>query len=1084
MDEFMREDLKTVNRVLRSGDGLEIYRLNLQSDFANRELANLLAAQQNTRRGRLTYNALLQTLWDRIEEQLHNISRDDLPTEETSWDLQNNDGDSQNNDTVTNGTPDHFIPFNNNDLNRQYNMIEQRWDTLRTHMNDFDRNRDINADTPLFPSMYNNLEYEFGIFHQQLINAIIDLEEKIATLRNTNIDNDASHELSENLQNLLAWYNRIRSDYDDVFARLIERIYTLTPKLITSPESPKRIQWPISLDDPEVPIVPVEIMEDIIFDTKFIDDPSLPQWTLIIEQQWELWQKKIINNPDGTIQEEIIKLPKDKIVRRGTREVWVETQEEPYQIRASITDTHDIHLQTARLNAEERLRNEYNNTSRWNIFRKAGLWLSRRNRRRRMIQEEMDNVHDDVFTRDHRDVELTSASDRHELEDNKNLNRSDKTADYAFNIPQINELCRNYIRWYVTQDQFQQEFNEIVRNNTDIQNALHLWDMRHISSNILYKLDQERDMMQFVQDISTMQFDNLTQIRQKINRAMLQWYMTQELWNESLRLIDNWDTEQLSLLFRQQKVIRQNMINNLEIRLWVLANSRSAYSIDNTDREDSLIYRGGHTLDRIPWRLKVTWFAGLSLGAWLLGGPLWLWIVWSSALATWVSSTLVWVSNFFKKWSHYTKEQNTHEKNLTTDNQATTRKIQQWQHDSNLRGIGNRFRRYRARRQLELYNEATQVNIVPINHLIAWLETFDDVTTPLTQHQRDMLETLLIEATARLRAYYQLWHNFLYSENRNNVEQDVRRLHQAIDFWTARLGISSEDIDTLGSQDFNVNTKVDMLTNDYDNATRIFNRRRTGLSWKYGISTAALSAAISTGAQRLWGGGMFSEPSSVVNNTHVAHKDVLDYFGLGSYDTWANSDIYATTKNIFSSLPDGSHIDIDYAAGTDLTSVTSGSKLNVLSTYTDKVNEVIHNISSMSWLTWSQKSAFIHEIGTKNWESLRLSKWFTNDNLHGMRVLETLENVARALNDSWNHSIQIGSLTYEPSMDIVGTATHELTDRIGFVGMDISNTVSEIVPWHGRSMYIPIPIFANTFTHDDNQDHDRRMQHNDEYTAR
>jgi hypothetical protein len=71
-------------------------------------------------------------------------------------------------------------------------------------------------------------------------------------------------------------------------------------------------------------------------------------------------------------------------------------------------------------------------------------------------------------------------------------------------------------------------------------------------------------------------------------------------------------------------------------------------------------------------------------------------------------------TNAIKKWTHHTKEQNTHEKNIVTDYRNEQQKIQQWQNDAL---NGSWWRKYKAKRQLALYDQTTQENIKLTNQI-------------------------------------------------------------------------------------------------------------------------------------------------------------------------------------------------------------------------------------------------------------------------------------------------------------------------------------------------------------------------------
>lgn len=677
----------------------------------------------------------------------------------------------------------------------------------------------------------------------------------------------------------------------------------------------------------------------------------------------------------------------------------------------------------------------------------------------------MDSVDNRVFMNDSRDDELTSASNRHQLEDNKNLNRSDKIIDYTLEIPEVNTLCRDYILWIIDSDQFKVNFNMMVEGDANIQDALNSWSIKYMSSNILDVLDTEKGKVSLLNNIIN-NVDNIDNIDtntfiSSIQAAVSKWDIDPVFADQIISHINTNEIWQLKLLLQQQKFILDKKLSNLNIKLWVLAKTKSAYSIDNKDREKSSLYKIWHRLDKINWRVKALWFAGISVWAWLLWWPLWLWAVWSSILATWVSSTLVGWMNLFKKWSHYTKEQNTHEKNITTDFDDTIDKIRQWQDDAASRWVRNWFKRYKARRQLKLYNDTTQGNIALIEDLSNNISDILSDPNPLDDHQEDLLKLLLIEAKSRLMVYYDTWHNFLASKTRWENEQDMNKLHQLIDRWVSKIWIIRDDVDTLTTTSwYNVQNISDMLLHDYDRVTKIFFSERTKLSWKYWISSAIVSAWTSIGIQNWLGTWIFSKgPSAITGPTTSA----TDSFALWSHVS-SYHHVYSTTKSIFASAPSWSHINIDYGAGTDLTAIRAGSSLNLYSTYTGKLSSAVSYIHGLSWLSPSQKFTLLSELSLRKRESLRSSSWFTNDYLHGERAIETITEVARSLNDSWNTSTVI-SLNYDNTLDVIGSTIHNTLERSWSILMSVTSST----PGSGGTAYISVPLFANTFT-DDSRD--------------
>lgn len=204
--------------------------------------------------------------------------------------------------------------------------------------------------------------------------------------------------------------------------------------------------------------------------------------------------------------------------------------------------------------------------------------------------------------------------------------------------------------------------------------------------------------------------------------------------------------------------------------------------------------------------------------------------------------------NFVKKWTHHTKEQNTHEKNLTHTFGEEQMRRAQWKKDLTLKGAKNRYKKYRAKKQLELYDQTTQQNIVSTQEVNQTLLAFSTSLRPLTPQAKSATYAYLMQAKARLEAYQKTGHNFLASESPELVEQDMNLLHKAIVLACEKLGISYDAIDELvlessdGDERLTYDEIYQNLFDDYAASTKQFRYQRRWLASKYGVGSAALSA--------------------------------------------------------------------------------------------------------------------------------------------------------------------------------------------------------------------------------------------------
>jgi hypothetical protein len=200
--------------------------------------------------------------------------------------------------------------------------------------------------------------------------------------------------------------------------------------------------------------------------------------------------------------------------------------------------------------------------------------------------------------------------------------------------------------------------------------------------------------------------------------------------------------------------------------------------------------------------------------------------------------------NYIKKRTHYTKEQNTHEKNMTRNLSNELAKIEKRKEDTQLKGAKNWYRSYRAGRQLDLYNNATQ-SFEKTKTISEKLLAFGTSLKSPTKEEESIAKEILREAKARLEAYYKTGHNFLASENMAQIESDMNELHMAISMVCEKLNLEYKDIDS--------EELIKNQISGYHHASSVFKNQRSRLAAKYGIATGVASAGVAIGAQYLMG---------------------------------------------------------------------------------------------------------------------------------------------------------------------------------------------------------------------------------------
>jgi len=104
----------------------------------------------------------------------------------------------------------------------------------------------------LFRAIYPSLEYEINEFKKELENAIIDLQEKIKLIDGSGIaDIEKVKEIRSQLDEILSKYKNIKTDFDSIYKKLLDRIYKKTPKLLPTHEEEKPEPKPKPIPKPE-----------------------------------------------------------------------------------------------------------------------------------------------------------------------------------------------------------------------------------------------------------------------------------------------------------------------------------------------------------------------------------------------------------------------------------------------------------------------------------------------------------------------------------------------------------------------------------------------------------------------------------------------------------------------------------------------------------------------------------------------------------------------------------------------------------------------------------------------------------------
>jgi len=739
-----------------------------------------------------------------------------------------------------------------------------------------------------------------------------------------------------------------------------------------------------------------------------------------------------------------------------------EDSEYVFELSAVLSDTQNIHEEQARLAAEELLKAKYADISKRNLFSRGAYFLRRGRKRKEFIKDFMKNASQDAFG-----DQVENAASRHARELQNGLKTIDQKAELV-SIPELNLLSRGFIEGSIDEETFQNQFNSLLETNPKIKAALK--EMTYKGTDILQNLKLEKEQYQLINELAQTldKWGNVDQVSAKIEDFIKKYQQNPDFLNAISSDLDKKDLEKLKKYFHHQKAVRKIALENLQIKLKVLSGGKSAYQIDNSANEKSWIHKFGKTLDKIHPIVQVPGYAAVGVLLGLAGGPLGLGVVGTSILTTSTFAATSGFTNFIKKRTHYTKEHNTHEKNLTHDFDAEQIKIAQWQEDLEKKWAKNWRKRYKAKRQLDLYNNSTQKDIIKTEDFTKDLLWFATSLRPLTPWDRESLTHLLMEGKARLDAYYETGHNFLASSSKEVVESDMLKLHKALQLWAEKLGIAYDENNNQSliskaeerEQEILYKHIKEQLLTDYSTANKHFKSQRRRLASKYGVGSALLSAGTAIGMQYMMGTGMFSTESVSHTVSSTSNASSNANFNLWSHQLAEGNQIHSTVADQFSSLGDKANVVAHYGAGTDATLVRAGSQALWESAYQAKVNAVADQIKHLA-LSPDQKASFLKELTNRPWEMDR-SKAFTNDYLQWDRCAEGLLQMAKGLADSGNQTL-IPDLAYDAGRSIAGSTLHSLGERSFNLGLEITTQAVQNQPGSWSTRFVPIVSFFNTF---------------------
>jgi len=613
---------------------------------------------------------------------------------------------------------------------------------------------------------------------------------------------------------------------------------------------------------------------------------------------WNVWPINWTAVDDDTLDFE--ELPRSRFTDEDDRN--------DLEIHASIVDVQALYQERAEHEAEEQLRKEYEAMPRalfspqtrkpWAVWNRFKTFWFRWEKKERLVRQYMEK-----YKREHKDTrnpEMIAAADRIEREFATGWdNDVESWLDWAlWNHEDVDKLCRQFVfNNTMTEEEFERLFRDLVTRHPEIKAALG-GNVDYVAWNIVLKLREKKSYFRMLSQFSqlaawyTVNPDPIAYRTRA--KAIAEQYIkeTRQSLNSNIKNlldipVDQVDTERWLKDTMRKLVIASN---TMTIKLDVLLHGKSAYAVDDTHAEEWLHKR--NFLSKV-WDIMDKW-PKTSLVLWV-----WWW------LATWIAvwwvvgwlvvPTLCALKIMSKKSAHYSKEHTGSEKKLVRGLDAEHQRLE------NLRIIMNDpnagwFKKYRARRQYELYGETSHKDFVQDSRKV-----IIELETSLVSGEN--LDHRVSNALARLDYYHYSRHNFFGQQDDKQMEQVMNDLQaltlsgiEASRQWWETTEQARERLTGSLNYTNTYNEIDDALKQKIDD----FKTKRRNLALKYGAACFAASLWL-----RLWFNKLFTD-TWLDNATHVVseekittqatqklHQQIIDWFALDTDDVTKLESMFA-----------------------------------------------------------------------------------------------------------------------------------------------------------------------------------------------
>lgn len=681
-------------------------------------------------------------------------------------------------------------------------------------------------------------------------------------------------------------------------------------------------------------------------------EPKLP----IIKEETPI-VPKVDNLPvvvDPPKNEDMIDFDVNKVLSNTRRElVW------------TISDVWTTVIDMANLAAEERLRADYHNS---NIFRKASLFFNRWTVLDRYKKEELAINAKSSFDKYAQDQRMM-LSDRYQFEQTYGLVNINKVAEIYSD--DINILVNSYVNWDMDEEKFKNEFEYIIRKNTEIKEKLDKNKIDYIWTNILSQLKVERQYRTLVQDSISLaeKYKNWTvtaEERDKVLNTKILNFISDHKNYDYLKSQFNIDpdkdsVEKIVKYFKYQIILDKIKQQSFHIKLNILKWGNRAVDYE---KKHWLLYRMWDSLDHHPF-LTIIGLSWILIGSSFIAGP----------VSYMVAGSLgIWWLNFIKKYKHITDEVDLYEKRKLlwvhkedyTSQSWWSKKY--WSFKSNInkkvfngkRGeaydkVNAAFHRLADntsafkrkilwRRLSRSYNyehiKWKWIDMTIIHNHFVLLSSLNKrlnlYLNSIESKSVNKLKLLLITALVRLDMWNETWHNYFRVTKWWDIESDFYELEKNIVIASQRLKLSLKDL--RNSYEYNkLKTK---LSDDYKYNYKEIERKRMKDSVVSGVKFWSLFLLSSLAMQFIFSKWLYAKelsssvskfyinidpsiksqiPSSIINDPVQVKNWLID-----NWYTLVDNDVYKTvaTSTTTTSLW------VDPKIATDLESIMWTQKYN------------------------------------------------------------------------------------------------------------------------------------------------------------